>query len=1044
MNYTNLKEAINAVIKTNGSQAITGQVLQNVLNTLVTTMGANRTFVGVATPDTVALSPLPDGNVFYITKGTGLFTSFNVTVPAGKVCILYNTATAWAITELMDDSRAINRRVDMAGFSVTGLTPSVGAVNGATVDGRTLVIPVGETGNGSNCGNIFKPIIIPAQYGIGKESVQSITIATVFKVTGAAADIANIKPYQVQFWNAIGGVFANVPSSDVDLFYNTGDGTITVMATMAAIPDEIERRKQVATWSQFYVGISWNSTTPLTQELRIENLTTSHAWFEVNPSVGKSFSNIYLEKQIENAKTEINNTLSLQLGYFPQVDLATYKGSLYATTGTNNVVVLSWTNTERRKADIVAGTDPAGFVLGSRSVNVPANRTFRYEGLYRITGSIEERLADCQFYCNYYVNGNRTISVATIESLGNNLYHIYKDVTGGQYPLILELFGLQYIGSGAVAAGSVEYLGFSANDITGNADNIENANTQRLNAAFGGGKSTQTIIVSADESDTDAAFTGKNAIQLALNSISDNSATNRYVIKPKPGLYKITNSSEFLGLPGYPCMILMKDYVDIIGVDRDNTIIWAELPYNDADIDTSITGNKIDRILHQTVWNYANDAKMANVTLVAKNLRYVVHEDSGNAANKSRSYENVKLIFQGDKGLRGPWGLGTWDGEENYVVGGGCTSYVGEPYSVHNNTKFTKPTIWDFTGHEFTSVTQAAALSMYNAGSLLNDELRIKNCSLNGAATDVKYTDIWLRGTIDAVSFDHAEYRLLGWGNSPFLFQTDVLGQSLRITSKSTGANSKVRFLASGDAYNALIKNPRMNSVSLYIPQTQYVDSYIAFDGSTGLSGWANGCCDVTDKVYKYESQNYCRMGLRLGNCSTTTKTLTIIVDGTNYNVVFNKDYTNMSNADILAEINAVISAVATATLVYYGRNYYPEMPDVMERVCNNSSSAFIPKGTILTRQAGLVRPANEGEPIAGVALDDIPVYSNTQGVISGWGRMLKRGYIATDMSLPFFVLCSKTPAIGDKFKVSAGQLVVDANGTVTTRKAGVVAINCN
>lgn len=1043
MNYTNLKKAINAVIKTNGNQEITGQVLQNVLNTLITTMGANSTFAGVATPTTTAINPLPDGNVFYITKGTGLFASFNVTIPAGKVCLISNSATGWYYTELMDDPRTINRRVDMAGFSVTGLTPSVGAVSGATVDGRALVIPAGETGNGSNCINTFNPLIIPAAYGIDKDNVQSITVASIFQVTGAAEDIAKILPYSVQFWTAIGGGYANVSSNDVDLFYNVGNGLIIVMATMANIPDERERRKQVATWNSFCVGIKWQNTTQLTQELRIENLTTSRAWFEVNPNVGKSFSNIYLEKQIVDATAIIKTDITKTLAYLPQLDLATYKGSLYATTGTNNVVQLSWTPTERRRADIIDGTDPVGFVLGMRNVGVPANRTFLYEGLYKITGSIEERLADCRFYCNYYINGNRTISLATVEALGNNLYYISKELTGGEYPVIMELFGLQYIGNGVVTAGSVEFLGVSANDVTGNPENVENANTQRLNSSFGGEKSTQTIVVSADENDTSAAFTGKNAIQLALNSISNNSATNRYVIKPKPGLYKITNSSEFLGLPGYPCMILMKDYVDIIGVDRDNTIIWAELPYNDADIDTSITGNKIDRLLHQTVWNYANDAKMANVTLVAKNLRYVVHEDSYNAANKSRSYENVKLIFQGDKGLRRPWGLGTWDGEENYIVGGGSTSYVGEPYSVHNNTQFSKPTIWDFTGHEFTSITAANALSMYNAGSLLNDELRIKNCSFNGAATDVKYTDVWLKGTIDLVSFDHAEYRLLGWGNSPFLFQTDVLGQSLRITSKSTGANSTVRFLASGDAYNTLIKNPRMNAVSLYIPQTQYVDSYIAFDGSTGLSGWANGCCDVTDKVYEYESQNYCRMGLRLGDCSTTIKTLTIVVDGTNYNVIFNKDYTNISNADILAEINAIIGTVATAELVYYGRGYYPEMPDVTERVWNDSTTQYIPKGTVLTRVAGKVRPAVEGEQIAGVALDNIPVYSNMQGVVSGCGRMLKRGYIATDTSLPFFVLCSKTPAIGDKFKVSAGQLVVDTNGTVTTRKAGVVAINC-
>ena len=97
-NYKQLKQAIANVIKTNGNQEITGAIMQNVLNTIVSTVGANRTFVGIANADT---NPgLPDGNVFYIAYTAGNYVNFqskagNLTVNPGELAILYNGTTNW-------------------------------------------------------------------------------------------------------------------------------------------------------------------------------------------------------------------------------------------------------------------------------------------------------------------------------------------------------------------------------------------------------------------------------------------------------------------------------------------------------------------------------------------------------------------------------------------------------------------------------------------------------------------------------------------------------------------------------------------------------------------------------------------------------------------------------------------------------------------------------------------------------------------------------------------------------------------------------------
>ena len=73
--WNNLKTAIAEIIKTNGNQEITGQVLRNVLNNIISSVGENFTFAGIATPTT---NPgIPDGNVFYLATEAGTYANFN-------------------------------------------------------------------------------------------------------------------------------------------------------------------------------------------------------------------------------------------------------------------------------------------------------------------------------------------------------------------------------------------------------------------------------------------------------------------------------------------------------------------------------------------------------------------------------------------------------------------------------------------------------------------------------------------------------------------------------------------------------------------------------------------------------------------------------------------------------------------------------------------------------------------------------------------------------------------------------------------------------
>lgn len=96
-NWSNLKAAVAKVIKTNGNQEITGAVLQNALNNIISNVGENASFAGVATPST---NPgTPDGNVFYIASESGTYSNFGGIVNNGECLILKKNEDSWVSIE---------------------------------------------------------------------------------------------------------------------------------------------------------------------------------------------------------------------------------------------------------------------------------------------------------------------------------------------------------------------------------------------------------------------------------------------------------------------------------------------------------------------------------------------------------------------------------------------------------------------------------------------------------------------------------------------------------------------------------------------------------------------------------------------------------------------------------------------------------------------------------------------------------------------------------------------------------------------------------
>lgn len=91
--YEDLKAAIAQVIKQNGNNEIIGNLLQSTLVSMVSNIGANATFAGIATPATVPGTP--DQNVFYLASQAGNYPNFNNATVGNSVGLLVNKNNVW-------------------------------------------------------------------------------------------------------------------------------------------------------------------------------------------------------------------------------------------------------------------------------------------------------------------------------------------------------------------------------------------------------------------------------------------------------------------------------------------------------------------------------------------------------------------------------------------------------------------------------------------------------------------------------------------------------------------------------------------------------------------------------------------------------------------------------------------------------------------------------------------------------------------------------------------------------------------------------------
>ena len=133
-NYEQLKQAVADVIKTN--QEITGQIMQNILLSIISIVGKEAMFAGIATPST---NPgTPEQNVFYIASEKGLYANFNGFILNDEVLIFINKSGTWQKLESgIATKESVENKQDKLNFDNT---PQEGSNNPVTSNGIRVAL----------------------------------------------------------------------------------------------------------------------------------------------------------------------------------------------------------------------------------------------------------------------------------------------------------------------------------------------------------------------------------------------------------------------------------------------------------------------------------------------------------------------------------------------------------------------------------------------------------------------------------------------------------------------------------------------------------------------------------------------------------------------------------------------------------------------------------------------------------------------------------------------------------------------------------------
>ena len=172
MNYELIKAAVAAVIKENGNEEITGNLLQQVLHSIINILGVGYQYMGMATPSTTPGTP--DARQFYFAAQEGTYSNFTtspITELDGRELAIFYYDTAWHVV-----MTGVATRDAMGGYAFYGESLASGSViTGVDENTFFLVGPGTYTINGYST-TISTPGISALMYDASNDELIDYTL----------------------------------------------------------------------------------------------------------------------------------------------------------------------------------------------------------------------------------------------------------------------------------------------------------------------------------------------------------------------------------------------------------------------------------------------------------------------------------------------------------------------------------------------------------------------------------------------------------------------------------------------------------------------------------------------------------------------------------------------------------------------------------------------------------------------------------------------------------------------------------------------------
>ena len=457
---------------------------------------------------------------------------------------------------------------------------------------------------------------------------------------------------------------------------------------------------------------------------------------------------------------------------------------------------------------------------------------------------------------------------------------------------------------------------------------------------------------------------GRCAWQRAIDSCDGNKRTKIYC----KGTINVSDISQFsLEENGYYNIIFVrhdKNNIELIGEGSDKTALNVAMADSLANYDK-----------YQPMEIWGDNIIVRGMKITSKNARYCIHMDASGgrqADNHTISFIDLELHHYDNAGksFESCLGLGISEGMNLLVKG--CTIINDRPYTapfyLHDNVGFKEDFNWQIIdckciNNSITSKTSATQLmTIQTLGSGIHGNIIIDNID-TGMNKPLIYAEI--NNTASKTNIDNYDSNIYinirGNMNMPISYEVgNSSSRVLKITSKSTGTNSSVRFGGSSSAFN-LVKGKTTTGFT-DISGRVHSDNYMYMDGVEGYSGYAIG--EAALDINKIVSIQH-----RLGDCSTSNKNLVVSIDGTDYNIVFNQNYTNYSDAQMLAVFTDVLKNVADVELYNLSAEYFPEINSTYRK---NTSSSIIKCGYGVKITSDGIFAATSDSELNGIAIEDI------------------------------------------------------------------------